>query len=192
MLFLSVFNDQTILVRKLFGFYLGEYNNFSNSSTVNISLSFFFFLRTISLFFSIFFSKSPERNELPRRSSNETQQSTKHRKYLGGEKSTARRRMVSKWRQNGGTNLKSQLERRKRGTKICMALLTYRPVILFMAKCVRFFDPIFPPFHSFHFLQPLAAFVSSVNFALRSVFCFSSTVYFYLTPFELSTVPISQ
>lgn len=191
MLFLSVFNDQTILVRKLFGFYLGEYNNFSNSSTVNISLSFFFFLRTISLFFS-FFSKSPERNELPRRSSNETQQSTKHRKYLGGEKSTARRRMVSKWRQNGGTNLKSQLERRKRGTKICMALLTYRPVILFMAKCVRFFDPIFPPFHSFHFLQPLAAFVSSVNFALRSVFCFSSTVYFYLTPFELSTVPVSQ
>lgn len=191
MLFLSVFNDQTILVRKLFGFYLGEYNNFPNSSTVNISLSFFFFLRTISLFFS-FFSKSPERNELPRRSSNETQQSTKHRKYLGGEKSTARRRMVSKWRQNGGTNLKSQLERRKRGTKICMALLTYRPVILFMAKCVRFFDPIFPPFHSFHFLQPLAAFVSSVNFALRSVFCFSSTVYFYLTPFELSTVPISQ
>lgn len=72
--------------------------------------------------------------------------------------------------------------------------------ILFMAKCARatvfsalsFFNSILPPFHSFHFLQPLAAFVSSVNFALRSVFCFSSTVYFYLSPFELSTVPISH
>lgn len=178
---------------------LGNFSVFTSASTTTsptplllILVSLFSFFFALFLYSSLFFSKSPERNELPRRSSNETQQSTKHRKYLGGEKSTARRRMVSKWRQNGGTNLKSQLERRKRGTKICMALLTYRPVILFMAKCVRFFDPIFPPFHSFHFLQPLAAFVSSVNFALRSVFCFSSTVYFYLTPFELSTVPVSQ
>lgn len=172
LLFLSVFNDQTILVRKLFDFYLSARNNF-----LALLLLILVFLFSTSFSPFSFYSKSNERVELLYRISNGVQRRHNAEKSRGREKARTNdehllttKRMVDCWKKKMVSQFELRMTgTRKRWTKNCIVLLTYClshdhfPALSTSAS-------IFPPFYPSYFLRLLLSFFSSANFSLHFSF----------------------